>query len=379
MIYLDNAATTKLNPEVMASINQLYHKYYLNANSPYLAATKIFNLQEKARTKLGEMLNIPTASELIFTASGSEANNMAIKGIAFKYLNSPKKNIITSRTEHSSVYEAIKQLEEHFNFTVDYVDVNEYGEIDYDQLLSLINEKTILVSIMKVNSELGTINYLEQIYDDIKKRNPNTIVHCDCVQALGKMTLPLAKYDLASFSAHKINGIKGSGLLYKKSGVTLLPLISGGEQENQQRAGTSNYYYNIVWAKTLRFYLQKAEEQLAQHRELYQYAYQLLAQHPAIHMNSTLTNTSYFIINIALPDYQVEVILNALEERDILVATQSACSTKVKTSRVLASLPIKRAYQDSALRISMSLDTTKSEIDEFYTSLCAILEQIERK
>lgn len=379
MIYLDNAATTKLNPEVMASINQLYHKYYLNANSPYLAATKIFNLQEKARTKLGEMLNIPTASELIFTASGSEANNMAIKGIAFKYLNSPKKHIITSRTEHSSIYEAIKQLEEHFNFTVDYVDVNEYGEIDYDQLLSLINEKTILVSIMKVNSELGTINYLEQIYDDIKKRNPNTIVHCDCVQALGKMPLPLAKYDLASFSAHKINGVKGSGLLYKKSGVTLLPLISGGEQENQQRAGTSNYYYNIVLAKTLRLYLQKADEQLAQHRELYQYAYQLLAQHPAIHMNSTLTNTSHFIINIALPDYQVEVILNALEERNILVATQSACSTKVKTSRVLASLPIKRAYQDSALRISMSLDTTKSEIDEFYTSLCAILEQIERK
>lgn len=379
MIYLDNAATTKLNDNVRETIDKLYKDYYLNANSPYFKATQIFNLQEKARAKLAEMLHIDKPSELIFTSSGSEANNMALKGIAFKYLNSNKKHIITSKSEHSSVYETIKQLKDHFNFEVDYVDVNEYGEIDYDHLLSLIKPETILISIMKVNSELGTINYLENIYDDIKKINNNTVVHCDCVQALGKMDLPLTKYDLASFSAHKINGVKGSGLLYKKSNITLLPLLSGGQQENHQRAGTSNYHYNIALAKTLRLYLEKAHAKLEAHKELYRYAYHLLAEHPAIHMNTSLSNTSYFIINIALPDYKVEVILNALEAQDILVATQSACSTSVKTSRVLASLPIEAKYQDSALRISMSLDTTKEEIDTFYQSLAQILESIERK
>lgn len=379
MIYLDNAATTKPNEAVIETIEQLYHDYYLNANSPYLKATQLFNLQEQARQKIAELLKAPNGSDLIFTSSGSEANNMAIKGIAFKYLNSRKKHIISSKSEHSSVYETIKQLEEHFGFEVDYVNVNEYGEIDYNHLLSLIKEETLLVSIMKVNSELGTVNYLENIYDEIKKRNSQTIVHCDGVQALGKVNMPLDKYDLVSFSAHKINGVKGSGLLYKKSGVTLLPLISGGEQEKHQRAGTSNYYYNIALAKTLRLYLEKATKRLSAQQELYQYTYNLLVNHPAIHMNSSLDNTSYFIINIALPGYQVEVVLNALEELDILVASQSACSTNVKSSRVLASLPIAAEYQDSALRISMSLDTTKKEIDTFYESLVKILASIERK
>lgn len=379
MIYLDNAATTKPNKAVIKTIEQLYHEYYLNLNSPYYKATQLFNLQEKARQKIADLLKTPVGSDLIFTSSGSEANNMALKGIAFKYLNSRKKHIVSSKSEHSSVYETLKQLEDNFNFKVDYVNVNQYGEIDYDHLLSLINKDTILVSIMKVNSELGTINYLERIYDEIKKRNPQTIVHCDCVQALGKVELPLEKYDLASFSAHKINGVKGSGLLYKKSGVTLLPLISGGEQEKQQRAGTSNYHYNIALAKTLRLYLEKANERLPAHKALYRYAYQLLASHPDIHMNSSLDNNSYFIINIALPDYKVEVVLNALEKLGILVSSKSACSTNVKTSRVLASLPIKSKYQASALRISMSLDTTKAEIDTFYKSLVNILANIERK
>lgn len=379
MIYLDNAATTKPNKAVIETIEQLYHDYYLNANSPYLKATQLFNLQEQARQKIAELLKAPDGSDLIFTSSGSEANNMAIKGIAFKYLNSRKKHIISSKSEHSSVYETIKQLEEHFGFEVDYVNVNEYGEIDYNHLLSLIKEETILVSIMKVNSELGTVNYLENIYDEIKKRNSQTIVHCDGVQALGKVDMPLDKYDLVSFSAHKINGVKGSGVLYKKSGITLLPLISGGEQEKHQRAGTSNYYYNIALAKTLRLYLEKATKRLSAQQELYQYTYNVLINHPAIHMNSSLDNTSYFIINIALPGYQVEVVLNALEELDILVASQSACSTNVKSSRVLASLPIAAEYQDSALRISMSLDTTKKEIDTFYESLVKILASIERK
>lgn len=379
MIYLDNAATTKPDEAVIETIEQLYHDYYLNANSPYLKATQLFNLQEKARRNLANLLKTPDGSDLIFTSSGSEANNLALKGIAFKYLKGRKKHIITSRSEHASVYETIKQLRDYFNFEVDYVNVNAYGEIDYEHLLSLIKEETILVSIMKVNSELGTVNYLEDIYDEIKKRNPQTIVHCDGVQALGKIAMPLDKYDLVSFSAHKINGVKGSGLLYKKGGITLLPLISGGKQEKEQRAGTSNYHYNIALAKTLRLYLEKAAERLPAQKELYEYAYQLLESHPAVHMNSTLANTSYFIINIALPGYQVEVILNALEELNILVASKSACSTNVKTSRVLASLPIESEYQNSAIRISMSLDTTKEEIDTFYESLVKILTSIERK
>ena len=374
MIYLDNAATTKPNEEIIKTIEKLYHDYYMNADSPYLPALAIQDMQEKARQLLADNLNV-ASNELIFVASGSEANNMAIKGIAYKYLNKGKFHIITSMIEHSSVYETMQQLEQ-LGFEVTYLRPDQNGKINKQAILKAIQENTILISIMKINSELGAINQLEDIYQDIKNINKNIIVHCDCVQAFGKFDLDLSNYDLASFSAHKINGVKGSGLLYKKKNITILPLISGGQQEFSLRAGTANYYYNIVLAKTLRLYLEKRKT--IDMKQKFNYIYELLANDNRIHVNSSKDNNSPFILNFSIPDYQGEVILNYLEQKEIYISTKSACATNTKRSRVIDALTIADKNKDSAFRISFSLDTTLKELQVFYETLNECLNKIER-
>jgi cysteine desulfurase len=374
MIYLDNASTTPLNDEVKKTINKLYDDYFMNADSPYYPALKINNLQVQAREKLADLLNVK-GGELIFTSSGSEANNMAIKGIAFKYLNK-NKHIICSMTEHSSVYETMKQLET-FGFEVTYLKPNKYGHIENDDILSAIKDNTILISIMKINSEIGAMNNLEDIYDEIKKIKRNIMIHIDFVQALGKYNLELNKCDLGSFSAHKINGVKGSGLLYKNNNVTILPLLCGGQQEFHLRAGTSNYYYNIVFPKTLRLYLEKRNKINDFIKTRFLYLYDLLISDKRIEINSSRENNSYYIINFSIPNYKSEVILNALEEVNIYLSTKSACSSNVKRSRVIDSLPIDNTLKNSAFRVSLSLETSYSEIDSFFNSLISILDQIE--
>lgn len=365
MIYLDNAATTKTNKEILQDYSNLLDKYFINADSPYLPAIKINSLQEKARGLLAELMKVKN-DELIFMASGSEANNSAIKGIAYKYLERKQKHIITSLIEHSSVYETMKLLEKQ-GFEITYLKPNQYGVIANEDVINNLREDTILISLMKINSEIGAINNVEAIYDQIKKTNPQTIVHCDCVQAFGKYDLDLTKMDLASFSAHKINGLKGSGLLYKKSNVTIVPLISGGQQEFHLRAGTSNYATNVMLAKTLRLFLEKRN--ITNIKELYDYAYQLLSKDERIKINSHPSNNSYYVINFSIPDYQPETILNDLEKQEIYFSTKSACSTNVKRSRVIDALAIDEKLKDSSFRISFSLDSTKEEIDCFYQAL----------
>ncbi|MEG0364945.1 MAG: cysteine desulfurase family protein [Erysipelotrichales bacterium] len=374
MNYLDNAATTKPNSEVLNTLSNLYNKYFLNAHSPYTPALELNEMQEQGRNKLAEILKVKS-DELIYTSCGSESNNMAIKGIAYKHLKNNKKHIITSMIEHSSVYECIKQLEED-GFEVTYLKPQSDGSINNDDILDAIKDNTILISIMKVNSELGSINNVEDIYDDIKAINKDIIVHSDCVQALGKLDIDLGKLDLASFSAHKINGLKGSGLLYKKAKVNLKSLITGGSQEDNQRAGTSNYFFNILWTKTLRLYLEAKNIDSVNKR--FEYAYNKLGDIESVHVNSSITNNSKFIINFSIPDYKSEVILNALELKDILLSTKSACSTNVKRSRVMDALPIDEKLKDSAFRISFDLDTSIEQIDSFIDSLNECLNQIKR-
>lgn len=374
MIYLDNAATTKLNNAVLKTLTKLYNDYFMNANSPYFPAVKINELQNQARYNLASMLKI-NDDELIFTSCGSESNNMALKGIAYKYLDKNKKHIITSSIEHSSVYETMKQLETQ-GFEVTYLNPDEFGQINNNDIINNIKDNTILISIMKINSEIGAINQIESIYNQVKAINKDIIIHCDCVQAFGKYDLDLTKFDLASFSAHKINGLKGSALLFKKRGVNLVPLLSGGEQEFKLRAGTSNYHYNIVFAKTLRLYLEQRD--LEKMKEKYLYIYKLLNSDSRIHINSSRENSSYYILNFSIPGYKPEVILNDLEKKEIYLATKSACSTNVKRSRVIDAMPIKDEYKDTSFRISFSLDTTKQELEIFYKELDKCLSYIEK-
>lgn len=374
MIYLDNAATTKLNKEVLSSYIQLLENYFLNADSPYQDAIDINNLQEKARNLLAEMMKVQS-DELIFTSGGCEANTTAIKGVAYKYLNRKQKHIITSLIEHSSIYETMKLLESQ-GYEITYLKPDKFGFISNDDIINSIKDETILISIMKINGELGSINNIESIYNEIKEINPQIIVHSDCVQALGKYDIDLSKLDLASFSAHKINGLKGSGLLYKKNNVNIIPLIHGGQQESGVRGGTSNYATNIVFSKTLRLFLNK--KQNSNINELYDYAIKLFLSDDRIHINSNIENGSKFIINLSAPNYKVETILNYLNNQDIYFSTKSACSTSQKSSRIMEALDIDKSMKNSSFRISFSLDSTKEEVDIFFKALVQSLDTLKK-
>lgn len=376
MLYLDYVATTPLHPEVLASYHDLLSKYFYNSDSMYDKGIEVDRLMEKSRDLLASMLKVKS-EELIFTSCGSEANCMAIKGVAFQYQNRGK-HIITTAIEHSSVYETCKELERVFGFEVTYLPVDQFGRISLQQLEDSIRKDTILVSIMAVNNEIGMINPLEQIKAIVKKHE-TVKLHFDMVQALGKMPIDLTSVDLASFSAHKIHGLKGSGLLFKHIGTNLVPLINGGQQEFGLRGGTSNACTNIVLAKTLRLALEDYEDKNEYVKELNQYVKNQLRQIDTIVINSNDECLPH-IINFSCVGYKPEVIMHDLEAKGIYVSTRSACSSKsTNVSRVMAALHIDEKIASSAIRISLSHTTSYEDIDEFIYCLKETLKTIKKQ
>ena len=228
MIYLDYVSTTPLNQEVNHMYQSLLNDYFANADSLYSIGLKTSALMERSRELTAQLLHV-LPEEIIFTSGASESNSAAIKGCAFQYQNRGK-HIITTAVEHSSVYQSCIQLRDVFGFEVDFISVDASGNLDLKQLEEAIRPDTILITMMYVNNEVGMVFPIEKVYQMIQKINPKIKLHVDMVQALGKMPIDLTHVDLASFSAHKIYGLKGSGVLYKKTSKSLVPLINGGQQ-----------------------------------------------------------------------------------------------------------------------------------------------------
>lgn len=376
MVYLDYAATTPYNKDVLKTYTQLLEKYFYNADSIYSQGIEVNRLLEKSRSLIAKMLHV-SEEELIFTSCGSEANNTAIKGIAFQYQNRGK-HIITTSIEHSSVYETCKELEEVFGFEVTYLPVDHTGHIKIEDLKKSIRDDTILVSVMCINNEVGSIQPIEEI-KRLLKDYPLVKFHVDMVQALGKIKIDLNGIDCASFSAHKINGLKGSGLLFKRKSTTIVPLINGGQQEYGLRGGTSNACTHIVLAKTLRLALENFENKENYVTKLNQYLVEELKKVPGIVIN-TGGNSSNHIINFSCVGYKPEVVLHALEEKGILISTRSACSSKTSDiSRVMQQLHLPDDIAKSALRISISDLTKEEEIDKFIYCLKEVLDSIKKQ
>lgn len=373
MIYLDYVATTPLRPEVLSTYNNLLEKYFFNADSMYDKGIEVNRLMEHSRKLISEMLKVKE-DELIFTSCGSESNNLAIKGVAFQYQNRGK-HIITTAIEHSSVYETCKELEKTFGFEVTYLKVDQKGRISLQELQDSIRDDTILVSIMYVNNEIGVINPIEEIKQIVKKYDKIKL-HFDMVQALGKLPIDLTDVDLASFSAHKIYGLKGSGLLFKRRSTTIVPLINGGQQEFGMRGGTSNACSNIVFAKTLRLALENFDNKAKHIKMINSYARKCLNQIEGVIINSDETCCISSILNFSCPGYKPEVILHDLESEDIYLSTRSACSSKSENiSRIMAQLNLDKEIASSALRISFGEHTTIEDIDKF----CYYLQESLRK
>ena len=363
-VYLDNVSTTSLNKEVQETYEKLLEEYYCNSDALYDDGVAIYQMQEKSRKTICDLLNIDK-DELIFTSGASEANSLAIKGLCLKHKD--RKHLITSYYEHSSVYNSFKQLEEEFGFEVTYLKPNENGNITAQMVKDALRSDTLLVSIMKVNNEIGAVNDVEEIAKIVKK-HPGTYFHSDITQALGKIDIDLSNIDLASFSAHKIHGLKGSGALIRKKHVELLPLISGGQQEYSLRGGTSNSLVNIVLAKTIRIALENKNKYNDYLNELHNLLINGLKDIVTINYDLGIKT----LINIST-SIQSEVLLNALNEKGIMVSSKSTCgSRKNELNRTLSCLNIDEDY---AIRVSFDYTNTKQELEYFITSLKEILDK----
>ena len=362
-VYLDSVATTSVNPEVLDTYTSLLKQYYCNSDALYSDGVAIYDMQEKARGFICDLLKVKK-DELIFTSGASESNSLAIKGLCFK--NPNKKHIITSIYEHSSVYNCFMQLQKEFNYEVTYVYPNEYGVIEADEVNKHINDNTLLVSIMNVNNEIGVINDINAIAKLVKS-HPGVYFHSDITQALGKIPVDLSNVDMASFSAHKLHGLKGSGGLYKKQYIELLPLINGGQQEYSMRGGTSNALVNTMLAKTLRLSMNSMDNNHEVCKLLHDHLICNLPDTIKVNSNKYCLDS---LVNISTP-IQSEVLLNALNERGIMVSSKSTCgSRKNELNRTLKAINVDENY---AIRVSFDYTNTIEEIDYFINCLKEIL------
>jgi len=376
MIYFDYAATTPINPEILESYNELLKKYYANSASMHIMGAQVDSLQNRARKQIADLLGVKS-EEIIFTSGASEANNTALKGVALR--NQKKgKHIITTMVEHPSVLNTCKQLESLYGFEITYLPVNKEGKVELEVLEKAIRKDTILVSLIFVNNETGSINDIEGIGSFLKNNYPHIIFHTDATQGIGKFALNLRDIDLLSLSAHKLNGLKGSGLLVKKQEVKLEPLINGGDQEFGYRAGTSNWPVNVMLAKTLRFAFESKDQNYQIVKRYYDEIRAFLEAREDIQINSPKDGSPY-ILNFSLKNTKSAVVAGFLEKEGICVSTVSACSAH----KALKSYVIEAIYQDekrasSSLRISLSPLTTEDEIVLLLKALDKALKEIKR-
>lgn len=368
MIYLDHSATTPPHPEVVDVVKKAMEYYYGNPSSLHQKGLEAENVLKQARLVTAQALKCKP-SEVFFTSGGTESNNAAIKGVAFQY-QSRGKHIVTSMVEHPAVYDVCKQLEE-WGFSVTYLPVNEDGRVSLEDLKQAIRPDTILVSIMHVNNELGTIQPINELGTYLKLF-PKILFHVDAVQSFGKVPLQLREWgiDLLSISAHKFHGPRGAGVLFKREGVTLAPLMMGGGQEGGVRSGTENLPAIAGMAKAIRLLEENAVNNRQRFAEMTKRLREGIAQIKGCVLNSPAVGVAPHIFNFSVPGMKAEVLLHALEEEGFLVSTRSACSTKSQEpSRVLIAAGIARQRALSTIRVSVGRDNSLEEMDQFLAAL----------
>lgn len=362
MIYLDYSATTPTSSEVLDSFNKASIDYFANPNSLHKIGVKANELISASTNQIATLLNVKS-DEVIYTSGASESNNTAIKGIAMKYKNRGK-HIITTEFEHSSIYGPISYLQKYFDFDVDFVETDENGRVRLDSLRKLIRDDTVLVTICSVNSEIGIEQPIYEIGNLIKETNPKCFFHVDMTQSIGKCKINLENVDLASFSAHKIFGIKGIGCLIKKDKIELEPLIHGGKSTTSFRSGTPQLPLIVSTAKALRLAFDGLDEKINKIKELNMYLKNELSKFEKVRINSNSYSIPQ-ILNISVLGVKPETLQHSLEEFDIYISTQTACSKGGEKSRAVYALTKDDDRATSSVRISISYVTTKDEIDEF--------------
>lgn len=360
MIYLDYSATTPVLADVLESYNKATKDYMGNVNSIHALGVKSKVLYNSATKQICDLFQI-NQDELIYTSGATESNNMALKGVALAYQNIGK-HIIVSKLEHPSIYKICEFLETQ-GFEIDYVGNDSEGLIDFDDLKKKIRPDTILVSVCAVNSEVGIRQPLKTIRMIIKKENSETLFHSDITQAVGKVAVNLHDVDLASMSGHKIFGPKGIGLLYKNSKVRIVPLIHGSSKVSDLRAGTPVLPLVVALSKAIRIALKDLEKKEEKIVKLNERICENLGKYEGVIINKTKYSIPH-ILNISLTNIKPETFIHALEDEEIYVSTNTACSSGDLSTSVMAIYNDKNRAT-STIRISLSYVTTNEEISKF--------------
>jgi len=374
MIYLDNNATTPLDPAVAEKMSQFLKEHFGNPSSLYPIGRKVKEIITEAREVIAKAIGA-VRTEIIFTASGTEADNFAIRGVLDAF---PEKNeIITSAIEHPAIMNSADYLEKK-GVKVTYVPVDKYGTVDIDFLRNAITPQTSLISVMHANNEVGTIQPIEQISKIAKERG--VLVHTDAVQAFGKIDVNVNKLgvDMLSISAHKIYGPKGVGALYIRKGTDIWPLIYGGSQEREMRAGTENTIGIVGFGEAVRVMTERRDKDKKRIAKLSEQLKKGIEEKiPKVKFNGHEINRMKGTLNFSFYNLEAEAILLALATKEIYVSTGSACSEGAEdVSHVLEAIGLKPEVARSSVRMSLGRFNTEEDIKTVLEELPEIVKKL---
>ncbi|MCI1960183.1 MAG: cysteine desulfurase [Clostridia bacterium] len=374
-VYFDNAATTRALPEVCDLMTNIYTQNYGNPSSVSIMGLEADNILKDSAKKLASLINCGP-EEIYFTSGGTESDNWAVFGTAKGYIRSGK-HIITTKTEHPAILNPFKVLESE-GWDVDYLDVDEKGYINIKELSDTIRDDTVLVSIILINNETGTIQDAEKIGKSIKEKNKNTLFHLDAVQAFGKYRIDVKKWnvDMLSASGHKFNAPKGTGIFYLKKGLKVKPLLYGGGQQKNNRPGTENTAGAAAIAMAAEESYKDYDENTRKIRELKAHLFKGIKENiSGVFINGDdFEKASPYVLNVGFENIRSEVLLHALEEKSIFVSAGSACNSKKKVqSSVLEAMGKNDEQIQGSVRFSFSRFSTIEEADYVISALKEIV------
>lgn len=373
-VYADNAATTPVSAEVVSAMMPCFEKDWGNPSSLHQKGREAKEILDSARERIAAVLGC-RASEIYFTSCGTESDNWAIKGAAYRMRAKGRTHIITSKIEHHAVLNSCAALEKE-GFTVTYLDVDENGVVDVEQLKNTVNDKTALVSVMYANNEVGTIEPIEEIGNIA--HSVGALMFTDAVQAVGNIDIDLSRLpvDMLSLSGHKIHAPKGIGLLYIKKGVVINNLIDGGGQESRRRGGTENLPYIVGLAKALEIAKEKMSD-LDRVRKMRDRLIDEILKIPYSKLNGHRTERLAGNVNIGFEFIEGESLLLWLDISGIAASTGSACSSaSLEASHVLLAMGVPHEKAHGSLRLSISHETTDEDIDYIIETLPPIIERL---
>lgn len=378
-VYLDNSATTRVMDEAARLVVEIFTKDYGNASSMHKKGVSAERYIKYAKETLSKIMKVKD-KEIYFTSGGTESDNWALIGSAYANMRAGR-HLITTQIEHPAILQTMDYLERQ-GFEVTYLPVSKEGIVSLEALRKALRPDTILVSIMQVNNEVGAMQPIEEAAAIIKKQNPQTLFHVDAVQGFGKLPMYPKKWgvDMVSVSGHKIHAPKGIGILYVREGVKIRPLIYGGGQQKNYRSGTENVPGAAGIAKAAELLYKHLDRDTERLYELRRYFIGELLQMDDVYINGPMEEgAAPHIVSASIKGIRSEVLLHALEERDIFVSAGSACASKKHTvSATLQAMQIEQALLDSTIRFSFSIYTTKEELDDTLKALREIIPMLRR-